>query len=123
MTGDILRIAKAANTPQPIVDDLEDIFKDFREKNQKRNQCLHWIWSSAQEVDAPSYKPNPQKIPFTAVAVNELADDLVWIETRLESHTMSEIQLQQTRKTLGEEADLYAPAPWLNIPPQPGPKR
>jgi hypothetical protein len=62
MAEDILKIAKAAKMVQAKIEDLEDLFKDFKEKNQKRNQCLHWIWESSREVKAPAYKPS-QVIP------------------------------------------------------------
>src|ERR1700676_3151443 len=113
MTEDILRIANAAKLPEAVTDDLQDIFKDFKEKNQKRNQILHWIWSGAHEVESPNYKPTPQKIPYTPESVNELADDLIWIETRLDAHNLSKAELLKARNKLGEKADLYAPAPWL----------
>ncbi len=50
---------------------------------------------------------------YTAEDVNALADDLIWIETRLASHAKSPAELQNERTKLGAKADLYAPAPWL----------
>lgn len=64
MTEDILRIANAAKLPKAVTDDLEDIFKEFRDKNQKRNQILHWIWSGAHEVESPNYNRPLKKFPI-----------------------------------------------------------
>jgi len=89
-----------------------DLLADFREKNQRRNQVLHWIWDE-QGVEAPAYKTGQQKMKYTAEDVNALADDLIWIETRLASHAKSPAELQNERTKLGAKADLYAPAPWL----------
>lgn len=122
MTEDILRIARASRQSDAIIEDLEDLFRDFWDKNQKRNQYLHWIWTTSHEVEAPSYKPARQTIEVSAKDVNELADDLIWIEVRLQSHTKTEIALLADRKNLGPEADLYAPAPWLNKSQPQGPK-
>jgi len=96
MTEDILKIAKIAKIDQAKIDDLEDLFKDFKDKNQKRNQCLHWIWESSREVKAPVYKSS-QTIPYTPESVNELADDLIWIEVRLTSHVRSDQELLNER--------------------------
>ena len=112
MTEDILKLARASGRPTPIVDDLVDLFADFREKNQRRNQVIHWIWNE-QGVEAPSYKPGQQKQKYTEDDLNTLADDLIWIETRLASHTTKPDKLLAERKKLGTDADMYAPAPWL----------
>ncbi|MET4230192.1 hypothetical protein ABIA85_003459 [Bradyrhizobium sp. LA6.10] len=111
MTEDILKLAKATNYPADRVDDLTDLFTDFREKNQRRNQVLHWIWHN-QGVEAPGYKTR-QRLPYTADDVNALADDLIWVETRLGSHLLSQSELKNEREKLGLEADLYAPLPFL----------
>jgi hypothetical protein len=116
MTEDILRIARASREADGIIKDLEDLFQDFKEKNQKRNQYLHWIWTNTHEIKSPSYKSSNHTIAVTAEDVNELADDLIWLEVRLASHTKSHADLLIERRKLGAEADLYAPAPWLNKP-------
>jgi hypothetical protein len=46
MTEDILKLARASNRSPAIIEDLIDLFADLREKNQRRNQVLHWIWDS-----------------------------------------------------------------------------
>lgn len=113
MAEDILKLARSSKQSPNIIDDLVDLFADFREKNQRRNQVLHWIWDE-QGVEAPSYKSVTRiKQKYSVKDVNALADDLIWIETRLSSHTKSPAELQKLRSELGAEADLYAPAPWL----------
>ncbi|APG11402.1 hypothetical protein BKD09_24005 [Bradyrhizobium japonicum] len=111
MTEDILKLARAIKHPTESIDDLADLFADFREKNQRRNQVLHWIWDT-QGVEAPGYKAK-QRLSYTAAEVNDLADDLIWIETRLASHLLSSSSLQKEREKLGTDADLYAPLPLL----------
>jgi hypothetical protein len=63
-------------------------------------------------VEAPSYK-SQQKMTYTADDVNALADDLIWIETRLAVHTLTEDAMLKERAKRGSKADLYIPAPWL----------
>lgn len=111
MTEDILKLARAQKYPPEKIDDLMDLFGDFREKNQKRNQVLHWIWGE-QGVEAPAYK-SQQKLTYSAGDVDGLADDLIWIETRLTAHLLTEDALLKDRAKHGSEADLYVPAPWL----------
>ncbi|SHH21124.1 hypothetical protein SAMN05444169_6335 [Bradyrhizobium erythrophlei] len=109
---DLLKLAKATKVPPRIYDDLADVIADLKSKNQKRNEVIHWIWDKGG-VAPPAYKAGRQNVKYTAKIVNELADDLIWIEARLTSHALTDKGLQDARAKLGSNADLYAPAPWL----------
>jgi hypothetical protein len=109
---DIIKLAKAKKLPSGILNDLADIISDLKVKTQKRNEVIHWIWGESG-VEPPSYKAGRPKVNYTAKMVNELANDLIWIETRLASHSSTDEALSKTRIELGKKADLYAPAPWL----------
>jgi hypothetical protein len=44
LSEDIIKIAAALGEDPDRVQDLRDLFADFKELNEKRNQCVHWMW-------------------------------------------------------------------------------
>lgn len=123
LAEDIIKIAKAAKVSAAQVEDLTDIFSEYRPLARKRNQCIHWIWGTPQgdnhKVVPPSYKRDAREETISLSEATELADDLTWIETRLEAHQMSREEIHRERTSLGNEADIYLPIPWLDKHLQP----
>ncbi|WP_214471764.1 hypothetical protein [Mesorhizobium sp. dw_380] len=117
LTQDIIKLAQASNVHRIIVEDLKDIFHDLRELTASRNQLIHWIWdksgNDSHVLYAPLYKPERTERKFTTAELDSLAQDLAWVEIRIETHLLPEGDLKKKREKLGHERDLYAPAPWL----------
>jgi hypothetical protein len=127
LTEDIVRIAKAAKTDQTIIDDLKDLFSEYALLAVERNKFVHWIWSwntktRQDRIDPPGYKPTHQGRYVTTGEVAAVADDLVWIEHRLQAHMMSKDELKASLAQHGPSGALDAPTPWLGKPAPPSPK-
>ncbi len=117
LVDDIIKVAKAAKVDPKIVDDLKDIFADHKNLAILRNQCIHWTWNRPTGrkivVEPPTHKTGHTPITLTLTQIKKLADDLVWIETRLDAHAMTDEELAQ-RKKEEKEPDIYVPTPWLD---------
>ncbi len=118
LTEDILRIARAAKIDQAIVDDLKDVFSDYKALAGERNKFVHWIWSwntqtREDRIDPPSYKSTLQGKYVTPEEVVGVADDLVWIEHRLQAHCMSDAELKLSLAKYGPAGAPDAPTPWV----------
>jgi hypothetical protein len=108
LSEDIVKIAAAVDEEPDRVQDLRDLFADFKELNEKRNQCIHWMWHQPRQwkrgrkhwLKPPSYKPKRSPIPFTVKQINALADDLAWIELRMRVHLLDEEEFERKRKEL-----------------------
>ena len=126
LTEDIIKIARGAKVDAKIIEDLSDIFTAYRDLATKRNQCIHWTWNAPKGkrivVEPPTYKTGAQPVTFTLKEMRTLADDLVWIETRLDVHAMSPAELQAA-KSRTKNANIYVPTPWLDKPPPPSAKQ
>ena len=44
LMDDIIKIAVAVGEEEDRIDDLKDLFADYRELSEKRNKCMHWLW-------------------------------------------------------------------------------
>lgn len=117
MIDDIVRLALVRKWPDKQIADLKDIFSDLKKLVEKRNQCIHWLWDKTQtnehRIYTPAYKAERKTISYTSEDLQALAEDLAWIEVRLDSHYLTPSALTKKRKGLGADKDLYAPAPWL----------
>jgi hypothetical protein len=118
LTEDIIRIAKAAEIDQAIIDDLKDIFSEYSSLTIERNKFVHWIWSwntqtRQDRIDPPGYKPTHQGKYVTPQDVATVADDLVWIEHRLHAHCMTERALKESVAKFGPAGAVDAPTPWI----------
>jgi hypothetical protein len=122
LAEDIVKIAAAQNEEPDRVQDLRDLFADFKELNEKRNQVVHWMWHRPRQwkrgrkhwLVPPFYKPKKSPIPFTVKQINALADDLAWIEQRMRVHVLDEDEFERERKELSFMAHVFVPAPWLD---------
>ncbi|MGE9010144.1 hypothetical protein ACO2JO_16290 [Leptospira interrogans] len=120
-----MRIAKAAKADQVIIDDLKDLFSDYARLAMERNKFVHWIWSwntktRQDRIDPPGYKPTHQGRYVTTDEVTAVADDLVWIEHRLQAHMMTKNELKVSLAKYGPSGALDAPTPWLEKPTSQG---
>lgn len=127
LTEDVVRIAKAAKTDQAIIDDLKDLFSEYALLAMERNKFVHWIWSwntktHQDRIDPPGYKPTHQGRYVTTDEVTAVADDLVWIEHRLQAHLMTKDELKKSLANYGPSGALDAPTPWLGKLDSPSPK-
>ncbi|HEY1721765.1 MAG TPA: hypothetical protein VGG27_11000 [Magnetospirillaceae bacterium] len=142
LSEDIQHLAKKTNQPKAVCEDLEILFAEFNVLNQTRNQCVHWNWvaldvdgksvphelANKYQVNRPRYdrKAKPPKA-FTIEEVRTLCDDIAWLQRRLEAHAMTPDELRKTRGEIDADAppltrmfaDLFFPAPWLDIPDPP----
>jgi hypothetical protein len=131
LSEDIVKVAVALDEDPDRVQDLRDLFADFKELNEKRNQCIHWMWHRPRQwkrgrkhwLKPPSYKPKRSPIPFTVKQINALADDLAWIELRMRVHLLDEEEFEKERKELRFMAHVAVPAPWLDKHRKLGPIR
>jgi hypothetical protein len=122
LSEDIIKIAAALGEDPDRVQDLRDLFADFKELNEKRNQCVHWMWHRPRQwkrgrkhwLAPPIYKPKRSPIPFTVEQINALADDLAWIELRMRVHLLDDEEFERERKELRFAAHVMVPAPWLD---------
>ena len=72
LAEDILKIAVALDEDPDRVQDLRHLFADFKELNEKRNQCVHWMWHPPRQRERgkkhllipPNYKPKRSPIPL-----------------------------------------------------------
>lgn len=117
LANELIKIAEAANADAAILADLKDLLQQHKTLAEFRNRLIHWIWNESIggqiELTPPSNKATQQAIMINLNILTTLVDDLVWLETRLETHAMSKTELMKARTKLGAKADLYAPAPWL----------
>jgi hypothetical protein len=118
LTEDIVRIAKAAKVDHCVIDDLKDVFSAYGLLAIERNKFVHWIWSwntrtREDRIDPPGYKPTHQGRYVTTSEVAAVADDLVWIEHRLQAHLMTKEELKQSFAKHGPAGAPDAPTPWL----------
>lgn len=118
LSEDIIRVAKAADIDQSIVDDLKDIFAEFVGSTRERNEFVHWIWSWNTEthedrIDPPGYKRSREGRYVKTSDVSRVADDLVWIEHRIAAHLMSDEELKESKRKFGLAGAPDAPTPWL----------
>lgn len=118
LTEDIIRVGRAAGIDQAIIDDLKDIFSDYAKLATERNKFVHWIWSWNTEtrqdrIDPPGYKPTRQGKYATPQDVAAVADELVWIEHRLQAHCMSDAELKASIAKFGPDGAPNAPTPWI----------
>ena len=118
LADDIIRVARAANVDEKILEDLSDIFAEYKSLAAIRNQCIHWIWEDLgganHKISPPVYKAGHKPRTFSVQEIESLADDLIWIETRLSVHEMNEADIRKEReKYPAALADVFVPAPWL----------
>lgn len=118
LTEDIIKIARAAKVDQAVIEDLKDVFADYALLATERNKFVHWIWSWNTEtgedrIDPPAYKPTHQGKYITTSDVAYIADDLVWIEHRLQAHLMTKAEINLSVKKYGLQGAPDAPTPWL----------
>jgi hypothetical protein len=128
LTEDIIKLARQTERNKRRLEDLGHIFSAYKNVAQERNSCIHWLWApmigSNGYVVRPIHKgPGPGK-PFTAAQICELAYDMAWLEIRLHIHLLTHKSIKAKRVRLWPaEAEVSAPAPWLDkLPPQ-DPKR
>lgn len=122
LAEDIIKIAAALYEDPDRVQDLRDLFSDLKELNEKRNQCVHWMWHQPRQwkrgrrhwLVPPNYKPNRSPVPFTAKQINGLADDLAWVELRMRVHMLDDEEFERERRELSFAAHLMVPAPWID---------
>lgn len=118
LTEDVIRIGKAAKIDHAIIDDLKDIFSDYTQLAAERNKFVHWIWSwntqtRQDRIDPPGYKPAHQGKYVTPQDAAAIADDLVWLEHRLQAHCMSDDELKDSLAKFGPAGAPDAPTPWI----------
>lgn len=131
LTEDILKMAIAVDEDPGRIQDLRDLFADFRELNEKRNKCIHWLWhwpkgknKFKHELVPPFHQSTRKPVGFTVKQINALADDLAWVEQRMHMHALSEEDFEEKRAMTGRRwSKIVAPAPWLDKPLKPNPKR
>jgi hypothetical protein len=116
LADDIIKLAGLAKLNAKQIDDLKDIFAHHKSLSGRRNEYIHWIWIDSNKdrhkIRSPAYRGEEERVVSTE-EVNALAADLSWLQSRLDSHCVSQEELLATRKRLGKDCDLYAPAPWL----------
>lgn len=122
LAEDIIKLVRLDPRKQRVLADLEVLFKEFEDLNERRNQCLHWIWSVAgQEVSKggpmisetqpapplayklmkPKYRQKGKPhIEYDAKALVQLCDDCSWLLRRLTAHALPEDDLLRNRAEL-----------------------
>jgi hypothetical protein len=97
LAEDIIKIATALDEDADRVQDLRGLFADFKELNEKRNQCVHWMWSPPRQWKrrgAAQPKMNQSKMNIIPVALPPTAeqhrviakvDELISLCDRLEA--------------------------------------
>jgi len=133
LAEDILKMAIAVEEDPERIEDMRSLFSDFKELNEKRNQCIHWIWypprvyrkkrGDTHWVRPPSYKGRRSPISFTPRQLSALACDFEWVELRMRSHAMDEEEFEHEREEADIAAHIVVPAPWLDKHRKPGPIR
>lgn len=124
LAEDTLKLAKAAKARQPIIDDLTEVIEDYKASAPQRNELVHWIWEAKGRnyaVIPPSYKSGREPKHYSLKVVEQLGDDLLWIEARLSSHALSDAEILAERAHFQEHAEILVPAPWLDKPEPPNP--
>lgn len=144
---DIKKLVQLDHSKANILADLKILFAEFRTLNTKRNHCLHWIWDNstndtpfsfvldqpiAYRLKRPLYRQSGELAQdFTVADVRNYCNQFAWLSQRLRSHTFSDEALRKKRDELinslpingVSQADLFWPAPWLDKPLPPEPKR
>jgi len=122
ITEDIIKIGRAANVSTAQLNDLADIFAQYKASATDRNQFVHWLWTDGEngnyKLEPPTYKKGSSRTVRLS-DIKSVADDLVWIEQRLILHDMSRDQILAMRRSLGEKGLKFAPTPWLDNNLQP----
>lgn len=148
---DILKFLAIDGSKISILADLEILMTELEGLNQRRNQCIHWMWSivgqERPEFTDPmqaSIPPPPYKliqpvykqkirpsVDLRVEDVEELVNECSWLSQRLRSHAMEESDLRRQRAEVDgmgaftapalSLSDVLFPAPWLGKPAQPDP--
>ena len=121
LAQDIIKMAVTYEEDEAIIQDLRDLFADYRELSEKRNKCVHWVWQSPHRKDGkrhylnpPAHQQKKQPVAFTAKELERLADDLVWVQARMRTHALTEDEFEEERKSWGPYKHIGCPAPWLD---------
>jgi hypothetical protein len=127
LSDDIIRLAVHAERNKRRVEDLRDILSSYKRVALERNSCIHWLWALMGSETAwavrPAYKgPGEGKIVSVA-QLNDLAADMAWLQVRLRTHLYTDKWIKQKKASLWPgQAEIAAPAPWLNRPQTQDPK-
>ncbi|MCK1533158.1 MULTISPECIES: hypothetical protein [unclassified Bradyrhizobium] len=103
LSQDIIKIGKAAKVKQSTIDELRDLFSDYATLAQERNKFVHWIWSwntktREDRIDPPGYKHSREGKYVSVQDVADVADDLVWVEHRLQNLVTEFHKRRKTKK-------------------------
>jgi hypothetical protein len=120
LAEDIVRMAIACPDEDAIIQDLRDLMADYREAVERRNQLIHWVWEQPKHrrrlqhpLRPPVAKQNKHtSVSFTVKEIEKLGDDLLWIEARMRTHSLSADEFKEERERLGPFARFIVPAPW-----------
>lgn len=125
LTEDIIKLASIIQKRKRRLSDLRSLITEYKALARQRNQCIHWTWTSVSEgtahVSRPLYKGKEEVIPYTLDDLKALGDDFAWLRLRLSVHVNTDAHIRERRATLGDLAETFAPAPWLDKPLRPSP--